>query len=204
MSFVNALKAYSLEQGTTFKIPKKGTAEYEAVKAIQERIKLEPPAPSDGSKPAKKVRAAKIANPVPVAEVAPVTPVTVKAARKNGPKVANSDVQPEPAVVEEKKKVVRTRKAVVKVANVEPVVEVVEVVTPAKKQPKVKLQKIANIIQEPVIIEAAPEVKIKISLTKEERLLAKEAKAATKNTSKKTPVDARMIILEKPISFRFD
>jgi len=197
MSFVNALKQYSLEKGTTFKIPKKGTPEYEAVKAIQEKLKLEPVSEA-GEKPAKKPRAAKVANPVPVVEVAAITPVAVKPARKNGPKVANSDVQPEPAVVEEKKKVVRTRKAVVKVANVEPVVELEPVVTPAKKLPKIKAVKIPNVVQEEVIVEAKPEIKIPIS--KEARAQAKEAKMA----SKKTPVDARMIILEKPISFRFD
>ena len=115
MSWINAIKAHALANNGKYTIPKKDTAEYAAVKAIQAKLMIEKA--SDETAPAVKVRkprAPKVANVVE----APAAPI------------GNSDVPPK-----------KPKKA--KIPNVVP--EIVAVVPPVEvKVKKVKTAKIPN------------------------------------------------------------
>lgn len=214
MSWVEAVKAYAAEKGTAFKLPKRDTPEYDAIKSIQEKLKAKVESPvAAEAKPLKKVKAAKIANVEHVVAVeAPVVEVQKK--RKSpGPKVANVEAKDIPAVVQEVlpevKKRVKKVKEVIKVANVEPImINIAEepVAVVVKKEKKVK---VANVVPVEVEAEVKPEIKVPKPSAKEARATKALKLSATKEVDSKTAAkkaldDARMIILDKPISFRFD
>lgn len=115
MSWIEAIKSHALANNGKYTIPKKDTAEYAAVKAIQAKMASEKV--SDETSPAIKVRAPRKPK---VANIVPEVPVPV----------GNSDAPP-----------ARPKKA--KVPNVVP--EVVPVVAPIEvKVAKVKTQKVPN------------------------------------------------------------
>ena len=214
MSWVEAVKQYAADKGTTFKLPKKDTPEYDAIKSIQEKLKAKEESPVTAeAKPLKKVKAVKTANVEPVVVVeAPVA--TVQKKRKSpGPKVANVEAKDIPAVVDavlpEVKKRVRKVKEVIKVDNVEPImINIAEEPVPVLVK-KEKKAKVANVVPVQVEAEVKPEIKLPKPTAKEARATKAIKVSATqevdsKSAAKKALDDARMIILDKPISFRFD
>jgi len=215
MSWVDAVKQYAADKGVTFKLPKRDTPEYDAIKAIQEKMKAKEESPvAAEAKPLKKVKAVKSANVEPVVVVeAPVAEVQKK--RKSpGPKVSNVEAKDIPAVVAEVlpevKKRVKKVKEVIKVANVEPImINIAEQPVPVIIKKESRTRKVANVVPVEVEAEVKPEIKVPKPSAKEARATKALKLSATKEVDSKTAAkkaldDARMIILDKPISFRFD
>jgi len=204
MSWIEAVKAYAIEKGSTFKLPKKNTPEYEAIKVIQMKLKE---GATVSEKPLKKVKAVKTENPEPVVAVEVPVATVQKVRKATSPKHENVAPAPVEEVIEPKKRV-RKVKEVIKVQNPEPII-ITEEVVPDKKVKKVKNVKVPNVVP----VEAEPDVKPDIKLPKQTRKEAKATKIKTvsetqeknsKTAGKKALDDARLIILDKPISFRFD
>ena len=210
-----AVKQYAADKGTTFKLPKRDTPEYEDIKAIQEKLKAKEESPVTAEpRPLKKVKAVKTANVEPVVVVeAPVVEVQKK--RKSpGPKVANVEAKDIPAVVQEVlpevKKRVKKVKEVIKVDNVEPImINIAEKPVPVIIKKESRTRKVENVVPVQVEAEVKPEIKVPKPSAKEARATKALKVSATqevdsKSAAKKALDDARMIILDKPISFRFD
>ena len=95
-SWVDAVRAYAKQTGK-WSVPKKGTAEYDAVKALQTKMKVAPPKvePIKEEAPKKRLgRKPKAVEEAPVAE--PVAPV--KKTKKVAITEAPAEVAPAPAV----------------------------------------------------------------------------------------------------------
>ena len=185
MSFIDAIKAYAIEKGTVFRIPKKDTPEYDAIKEIQEKLKHDLDHPVD--KTVKKVKPVKQGNTEPVVHSDPIVPTAPKKRQiVSNKKVENVEVEPVAVVKDEPKKAKKV-KVSTKVANVEPVI-VEEVVTKDVKVPKVKkATRVANV---PVI---------------EEVIVTKDVKVAkVKKINNKLDNDPRFIILNTPVRVVFD
>lgn len=184
MSFIEAIKKYAIDTGCNFKIPKKDTPEYDAIKKIQIQMKDQIDHPVD--KTVKKVKPVKQGNPEPIVHSEPIVPTAPKKRQiVSKKKVENVEVLPVEAVKDEPKKAKKV-KVSTKVANVEPVI-VEEVVTKDVKVPKVKkATRVAN-------VESVEEV------------IVKDVKVPkVKKINNKVDNDPRFIILNTPVRVVFD
>lgn len=214
MSWVAACKQYASQSGTTFKLPKKNTEEYAAIKAIQATLQVEAVKASDPvQKPVKKIKSVKLDNTGPEIVVADTVVLEVQKTRaKPAPKIVNLEASELPVVAVEvdKPKKVKKVKESTKVQNVveEPVIDVGPVIVkPARAPKKVKVQ---NIEVDPVVeVEMKPTVKMPRKSSAEARANKEIKKTADQlehsaKAGRQALDDARLLILAKPVNFRFD
>lgn len=123
-TWVEAVKAYAKETGK-WSVPKKGTPEYDAIKALQQKLNAPVKAPEPEVKKRGRPKKPEVA---PVAEVKEeAAPIAVKEKKEKKVKAAEAPVAPVAPVTPISKEVKKEKKAV-KVA--EPAMEVI----PEKKK----------------------------------------------------------------------
>jgi len=187
MSWINAVKQYAEEKGTAFKLPKKDTVEYDAIKVIQDKLKNAIANPIDKS--LKKVKPTKIDNPEEIKPQSdPIIPTVQKVRKAPAKKVANVPSIAVEEVPDQPKKPKKIRVTNIKVENVEPII-ISEVIVKDIKQPKIpKRAKVDNMIVESVET-LIPDVKVP---------------RVKKIVKGKVDTDPRFIILNTPIKVCFD
>jgi hypothetical protein len=202
MSWVDAIKKYAEMNGGKFVIPKRDSEDYAKVKALQERM-------AKGEKiemPKGKAKPEKVANKDAV--VAPVVEEVAKK-RKAIPKpvkVENKEVAPVELPADPPKKA----KKIVK-KDKTPNEPVVEAVMPEVQPVKVKKEKPAKVANLDVVPEEKPVVEVKAP-KKTPKVIREEKKEAKDKQSevvagvraKRALIDARMRILNTPVSLEFN
>lgn len=73
-SWVESIKEFAKQNGGKFVIPKRGTEEYEKVRALQQSMSAKPAPAAEAEKPKRKPREAKVANPPTEKKVRVVPP----------------------------------------------------------------------------------------------------------------------------------
>jgi hypothetical protein len=206
MSWVDAIKEYAKQNGGKFVIPKRDSEDYGKVKAIQERMakgeKIEVPK-------AKKEKPVKKANVV-VEVKEEVVEQPRKTTAKRGEKKANIDV-PAPVAVAVEEPVKKVRKSIPKP---EKRANVVEAVMPSTETAPVKVKKEkpvkkANVVvtQEAVVVADAPKApkkSVKEQRLEKEAVKSKESEEKATVRAKRALIDARMRMINTPVTLDFN
>jgi hypothetical protein len=205
VSWVDSVKEYAKQSGGTFKIPKKDSDEYKAIKELQEKMTIaELRVVEKTSKRVPKV-APKVEEPV----VEVITKAPIKA-KKIVPVVVPVEVKVE-APVDFKVKKTRIPKVASTVALAPAPVASAIISEAPIKAPRVKKEKIPGKVVEPVVEVEDTQAPVKAprksnKVQKEEKLAARSVQSEehSRGVAKKALDDARMIITQRPIVMRFD